>query len=251
MVICPLMQAVTFIDQDGAVRTYKLIDLQRNGCSKVDLSFLQVTTTLFLQFSRQSVHHSSLLIFINLLTYRSIMFAIQSQVARLRYASTMIERLLKQCNAGQTGRLYSSQNLNPAQSVRFSKLRFLKFEFPISRIVGKYGRDVAFCQQEKDGKNRPFKMRITPRLFNVKGTNVGKMIKSFPLLPIEEAYFSPRTVTVVRLCSLNGKNPSTHEHFSIPNLFLCLFPFRAVIMLRFLLILRIIHCYQKKGQIRI
>ena len=35
MVICPLMQAVTFIDQDGAVRTYKLIDLQRNGCSKV------------------------------------------------------------------------------------------------------------------------------------------------------------------------------------------------------------------------
>ncbi|PAV87290.1 hypothetical protein WR25_15861 [Diploscapter pachys] len=73
MVICPLMQAVTFIDQDGAVRTYKLIDLQRNGCSK-------------------------------------------SQVARLRYASTMIERLLKQCNAGQTGRLYSSQNLNPAQS---------------------------------------------------------------------------------------------------------------------------------------
>ena len=52
MVICPLMQAVTFIDQDGAVRTYKLIDLQRNGCSKVDLSFLQVTTTLFLQFSR-------------------------------------------------------------------------------------------------------------------------------------------------------------------------------------------------------
>ncbi|PAV62885.1 hypothetical protein WR25_23781 [Diploscapter pachys] len=70
MVICPLMQAVTFIDQDGAVRTYKLIDLQRNGCSK-------------------------------------------SQLARLRYASTMIDRLLKQCGTGQGGRVLPL-NSNPS-----------------------------------------------------------------------------------------------------------------------------------------
>ena len=87
----------------------------------------------------------------------------------------MIERLLKQCNAGQTGRLYSSQNLNPAQSVSFSKLSKI-FEILISnsRIVGKHGKD-CLLTIEKIFLKSDFKMHIT-QSFNVKRANVGEMI---------------------------------------------------------------------------
>lgn len=35
MMMCPLMQAVTFIDQNKRMLTYKFSNLHRNGCPEV------------------------------------------------------------------------------------------------------------------------------------------------------------------------------------------------------------------------